>query len=277
MPKSIRHVTPALALSAISFTLVSLNTGQKAPPRSAINAKKVVAKPLFLTGFEAPSSLSNAPKIAFFRPGVLTGQNGFSAYGNNSIGAAKVVRGKARSGEQAVLVDGARLTLYDGDFEGYYCPSFDYDPISQKTPTLIAFCDVFYQPALRNQDHAGLGIYDIADEEFAAMTLGTDGKLAFGSGEREKMPHVSLAPNQWQRLQMQLDFATRTTRFFLDGRTIGKAPFGEKAGQRFGDADLLVENGNRPTRHKAYFDNFGIIATDASAREKFDVGPFLNR
>jgi hypothetical protein len=60
---------------------------------------------------------------------------------------------------------------------------------------------------------------------------------------------------------MCLDSNVRATQFYIDSRYLGVSPFGPDAGTSFGDADLLMESGDNPAPHKAYFDNYSIIAS----------------
>lgn len=233
--KTVKTVVTTGALLLLSLVPGNLAHGGDGP----------FARVLYLTGFERPG----------FRAGVLTGQRGFIAYGDNSIEAAMVVRD---GWNQCVRIDGSRLGLFDGDYEGYYYPFFDYDPVADGRPLLEIGCDLRFSPTRDGAaGYAGIAAYDPEGEEYARMRLDADGRLYWGGAQINSVP---VAFHRWHRLQIRLDFTQRAAAFFLNGRYLGTTGFASPTATRFGDADLHLEAGDRPAGHLAYFDNYTIVA-----------------
>jgi hypothetical protein len=252
---TVRHIASSLCLVAVLAL---------AYPHPASSQQQTNVNVLYHTGFESPDRFSSPEDetAILFERGTVAGQNGFTAYGDNSIEAAEVVRGVANSGRQSLLIDGKRLSFFDGDYEGYYYPLFDYDPIAAGTPIVTISVDLLFRPTKKDAAaYAGIHVYDTAGNEFSGMHIDDEGRLYFGGSEYSD---VSISEKRWHTLSMRLDFSARETQFYVDGQYLGVSPFGSDAGTSFSDADLLMESGDNPAPHKAYFDNYSIIASSDS-------------
>src|SRR4028118_1271307 len=92
---TVRRIASSLCLVAVLAL---------AYPHPASSQQQSNLNVLYQTGFESTdrfSSPEDETSILFER-GNIVGQNGFTAYGDNSIEAAEVVRGVASSGRQSL-------------------------------------------------------------------------------------------------------------------------------------------------------------------------------
>jgi hypothetical protein len=233
------------------------------PHRASSQQQPTDVNILYQTGFESTDRFSSpGEETLLFERGNLVGQNGFNAYGDNSIDAAEVVRGVASSGRQSLRIDGKDLSFFDGDYEGYYYPVFDYDPLAAGTPIVTISVDLLFRPTKKNAAaYAGIHVYDPEGNEFSGMHIDDEGRLFFGGAE---YTDVAIKERRWHTLTMRLDFNARETQFYVDGRTSGCIAVWSRCWHQFSDADLLMESGDNPAPHKAFFDNYSIVASSDS-------------
>lgn len=233
------------------------------------------AEAIYSTSFEAP---------VFTATGPLLGIDGWSTAIPPFLnaGAASVTRRIAAGGEQSVVVKGADLLGSGGitspyDAVGSYRRPVDY-PVNPEKPIVRIEGELMLET--KKPETPG---------EFFSLTLSarangeTVGEVGLSSkGEAEAFGFNAVPGsdpafthpirfNRWNHVEMEIDFAKRTTTYFVNGDLLGQVPAptvsisstlqrGSMVVYARPDGDETGGPGSRRGSYKARFDRFRISA-----------------
>jgi hypothetical protein len=220
MMKSSSHRLPRLFTRASLYSLCGLTALALACPASAQTT-------IYGTGFENPP---------FANGSILTGQNGWVSVGTLSPNASVISTSAARTGSQGVRVLGTDMVSQSLtstlDAVGSYRRQVDYNAVANQTPVVVLEADV----RLDGPQTTG-GYVDFFAANIAARTsTGSVGELSISSdgmiyaydgvagSPDDNNPQIrgAITLGDWHKLAIESNFATGTTRFFVDGNFLGE-------------------------------------------------------
>jgi hypothetical protein len=213
------------------------------------------AQTLYQTGFEPPTFTAGQP---------IDGQSSWLAFASPSAGVVSTTT--PASGAQDLQINGADVNYFAADslYEASYGPNILFD--GSKTSDLFVQADVKLSGPTTPGDFisANLDVYN-SETSVAEMYVSSQGVLYsdnnFGN-------YAAVAPpitlGKYYTLDMDLDFATQTDKFYEDGVYVDSLPMPTSAVY---DREIVAGTavyglddsyGYDHTQYAAYFDNLSV-------------------